>query len=159
MGRVRIVGACIVAFGVAACAEARTEEAPRQLAQVAMSTDTVVVWKSPTCGCCNDWVEHMRANGFPVVTHDTDEMEPIKRRLGVPAGRISCHTATVRGYTIEGHVPADLVRRLIDEKSAFAGLAVPGMPMGSPGMEGPYSQRYDVLAFDRNGNVQVYDRR
>lgn len=159
MARVRIIAASIVALATAACAEARTEAAPRELAQATMSTDTVVVWKSPTCGCCNDWVDHMRANGFPVVTHDTDELEPIKRRLGVPPGRISCHTATVRGYTIEGHVPADLVRRLIDEESEFLGLVLPGMPMGSPGMEGPYSQRYDVLAFDRDGNVQVYDRR
>jgi hypothetical protein len=121
--------------------------------------DTVVVYKSPTCGCCNAWVDHMREHGFTVVTHDTNDLEPIKRQLGVPAGRVSCHTATVRGYTLEGHVPADLVRRLIDEQSRFAGLAVPGMPIGSPGMEGIVKQEYDILAFDRDGGVQVYARR
>jgi hypothetical protein len=125
----------------------------------AAAGDTVVVYKSPTCGCCNAWVDHMREHGYTVVTHDTTDLEPIKRQLGVPAGRVSCHTATVRGYTIEGHVPADLIRKLIDEKSRFAGLAVPGMPMGSPGMEGVVKQKYDVIAFDRDGRVEVYARR
>jgi hypothetical protein len=125
----------------------------------ASAADTVIVYKSPTCGCCTKWVDHMRDSGFTVFARDTSDLEPIKRRLGVPAGRVSCHTATVRGYTIEGHVPADLIRKLIDEKSRYAGLAVPGMPMGSPGMEGLMKQDYDVLAFDRDGNVEVYARR
>ena len=77
----------------------------------------------------------------------------------MPAGRISCHTATVRGYTIEGHVPADLIRRMLDEQPAIRGLAVPGMPMGSPRMEGIYRQDYDVLAFDSAGSVTVYAKR
>jgi hypothetical protein len=121
--------------------------------------DTVVVYKSPTCGCCTKWVDHMREDGFTVVAHDTTDLEPIKRQLGVPAGHVSCHTATVRGYTLEGHVPADLIRKLIDEKSRYAGLAVPGMPMGSPGMEGIVKQQYDVLAFDKDGKVEAYARR
>jgi hypothetical protein len=83
----------------------------------------------------------------------------MKRELGVPAGRISCHTATVRGYTVEGHVPADLIRRMIDERAPIRGLAVPGMPMGSPGMEGLIKQDYDVLAFDSTGVVSVYAKR
>lgn len=126
----------------------------------ALPADTVVVYKTPTCGCCNKWVDHIEENGFAVVTHDLDNLETTKRTLGVPAGRFSCHTATVNGYTIEGHVPADLIRRLIDSKPrGVKGLAVPGMPMGSPGMEGIIRQEYDVLSFDEKGNVEVYERR
>lgn len=130
-----------------------------QAGQVVASNDTVVVYKTPTCGCCGAWVDHVREQGFPVVTHDLDDLSDIKRDLGVPAGRISCHTATVRGYTIEGHVPADLIRRMLDEQPAIRGLAVPGMPMGSPGMEGLIKQDYDVLAFDSAGAVTVYAKR
>ena len=128
----------------------------------ALTADTIVVYKSPTCGCCNKWVDHIEENGFVAVTHDLDNasIETTKRTLGVPAGRVSCHTATVGGYTIEGHVPADLIRRLIAENPrGVRGLAVPGMPMGSPGMEGIISQQYDVLSFDEQGNVEVYERR
>jgi hypothetical protein len=127
--------------------------------QIVASSDTVVVYKTPTCGCCNAWVDHVREHGFPVVTHDLDDLTDIKRDLGVPAGRISCHTATVRGYTVEGHVPADLIRRMIDERAPIRGLTVPGMPMGSPGMEGLIKQDYDVLAFDSAGVVSVYAKR
>lgn len=123
-------------------------------------TDTLVVYKQPTCGCCNDWVEHVKENGFAVVTHDLPDLTETKRELGVPAGRTSCHTATVRGYTIEGHVPADLIHRLISENPRGArGLTVPGMPIGSPGMEGIIKQDYEVLLFDDEGNVQVYAER
>lgn len=122
--------------------------------------DTIIVYKSPTCGCCRKWVDHVEENGFAVVTHDLDDLSSTKRELGVPAGRVSCHTATVRGYTIEGHVPADLIRKLIAESPAgVRGLAVPGMPAGSPGMEGLFAQEYDVLAFDAEGNVEVYAHR
>lgn len=127
--------------------------------QIVASADTVVVYKTPTCGCCNAWVDHVREHGFPVVTHDLDDLADIKRDLGVPAGRISCHTATVRGYTVEGHVPADLIRRMIDERAPIRGLTVPGMPMGSPGMEGLIKQDYDVLAFDSAGVVSAYAKR
>lgn len=128
--------------------------------KTAVAPDTVVVYKTPTCGCCNKWVDHIEENGFVVVAHDLDNLEATKRTLGVPAGRFSCHTATVRGYTIEGHVPADLIRRLIAENPrGVRGLTVPGMPMGSPGMEGIIRQEYDVLSFDEQGNVEVYERR
>jgi hypothetical protein len=121
--------------------------------------DTIVVYKTPTCGCCNDWVDHVKDHGFTVVAHDLNDLSQIKRQLGVPAGRISCHTAVVRGYTVEGHVPADLIQRMLAEKPRFRGLTVPGMPMGSPGMEGPWKDDYDVLSFDEHGNVEVYARR
>lgn len=126
----------------------------------ATTADTIVVYKTPTCGCCSKWVDHIEENGFVAVTHDLDNLETTKRTLGVPAGHASCHTATVGGYTIEGHVPADLIRRLIAENPrGVRGLAVPGMPMGSPGMEGIIRQEYDVLSFDEQGNVEVYERR
>ena len=123
------------------------------------AVDTVVVYKTPTCGCCSQWVEHMRENGFIVVAHDLENLEPIKRQLGVPAGRVACHTARVGGYTLEGHVPADLVRRMLEESPRFKGLIVPGKPMGAPGMEGPRSEPYQVLSYDDAGTVEVYAER
>jgi hypothetical protein len=121
--------------------------------------DTIDVWKDPNCGCCKNWVEHMRKHGFAVVIHDTPDMTPIKQARGVGADVASCHTAVVGDYTIEGHVPADLVRRLLTEKPRIAGLAVPGMPMGSPGMEGGMKERYDVIAFGTDGSRSVYATR
>lgn len=120
---------------------------------------TVTVYKSPTCGCCRNWVDHMREHGFEVVVHDTTALDGIKDEHGVATALRSCHTALVDGYVLEGHVPADVVRRLLEERPEVAGLAVPGMPMGSPGMEGPYKESYDVIAFDREGGTRVYARR
>lgn len=117
---------------------------------------TVTVYKSPSCGCCRAWVDHMREAGFHVVAIDTADVNPIKAKHGVANDLASCHTATVGGYVLEGHVPAADVKRLLHEKPAIVGLAVPGMPMGSPGMEGPISQRYDVVAFDRGGRRSVF---
>ena len=163
-----LLGICAVALTAltaAACRGDGTGDARVARANTAgdaAPADTMVVYKSPTCGCCNNWVDHVKENGFAVVTHDISDAEltETKRQLGVPAGRISCHTATVRGYTIEGHVPADLIHRLISEGPVgVRGLAVPGMPIGSPGMEGVITQNYDVLAFDEAGNVEVYAQR
>lgn len=119
----------------------------------------VTVYKSPACGCCRNWVVHLRTHGFRVETHDVDDVRPVKARHGVPAGLESCHTAVVGGYAVEGHVPADLVHRLLRERPRVAGIAVPGMPMGSPGMEGPRKDEYDVLTFDRDGKTAVYAKR
>ena len=102
----------------------------------AQAPTPVEVWKTPTCGCCEDWVKHMRDNGFAVTTHDVSDTGPIRRNAGM-ADHGSCHTAVVGGYAIEGHVPASDVRRLLLEKPEAAGLAAPGMPLGSPGMDGP----------------------
>jgi hypothetical protein len=160
MIRLRAGGAILLSLVVAACGRGDTANPQPSPASIAASAnDTIVVYKTPTCGCCNDWVDHVKEHGFPVVTHDLDQLDGVKRQLGVPAGMISCHTATVRGYTVEGHVPADLIRKMIDERAAFRGLTVPGMPVGSPGMEGPWKQDYDVLAFDDRGNTTVYARR
>ncbi len=107
----------------------------------------VIVFRDPGCGCCHKWVEHLEANGFAVTVHDTPDMTAVKARLGVPPEVASCHTAEVGGYVIEGHVPAVAIRRLLAEKPQGRGLAVPGMPVGSPGMEGGVPVTYEVLLF------------
>jgi hypothetical protein len=119
----------------------------------------LVVYKDPNCGCCKKWVEHMQQAGFRVETHDTSGVDGIKDQAGVPTGVRSCHTGMVGGYAIEGHVPAEAVRRLLREHPAgVAGLAVPGMVTGSPGMEGPDPQHYDVIAFTKDGHTSVYEK-
>lgn len=121
---------------------------------------SVDVFKSATCGCCAKWVDHMRAAGFTMHVSDLPEAElrKIKARYGVPASAHSCHTARVGSFTIEGHVPAAEVKRLLKEKLEVVGLAVPGMPLGSPGMEvsGVRAQPYEVLTFDKQGTTKVY---
>jgi len=119
---------------------------------------TITVYKSPTCGCCKKWVSHLESNHFKVIAHDTLDMDKVKRELGVPASLGSCHTAVINGYIIEGHVPASAIQRLLKEKPAVAGLAVPGMPMGSPGMEGPRKDPYNALVFNRSGDAAIYER-
>lgn len=126
--------------------------------QKTMAAD-IVVYKSPTCGCCGKWVEHMEQAGFSVDVENMNDVAPVKRKLGVPARMQSCHTAKVGDYLVEGHVPADLVRRMLDEKPDIKGLAVPGMPMGSPGMEGPRKDPYNVIAVGKDGGYRVYARR
>jgi hypothetical protein len=116
----------------------------------------VTVYKDPDCGCCKNWVEHLIKHGYTVNARDTREMADIKESLGVPVTLHSCHTAVVNGYLIEGHVPAGDIDRLLAQKPKIAGLAVPGMPMGSPGMEGPRSQHYTVLAFDKAGKTTAF---
>lgn len=117
----------------------------------------ITVYKSPTCGCCAKWIDHLEQNGFDVTAHNTSDLESIKRQNGVNPHLASCHTALVNGYVIEGHVPADSIKRLLREKPTAAGLAVPGMPMGSPGMEGPRKDPYNVLLFNRSGDIAIYD--
>jgi hypothetical protein len=117
----------------------------------------VVVHKSESCGCCKVWVEHMQSAGFPVKVQNTDNLGPIKERVGVPHGLGSCHTAEVEGYFIEGHVPAADVQRLLTEKPKGKGLTVPGMPIGSPGMEqGDRVDPYEVLLVHEDGGTSVY---
>ena len=119
----------------------------------------VTVYKSPTCGCCNAWIDHLEENGFTVKVHDHQDMAPIKQQIGVPYELRSCHTAKVGDYVLEGHVPADLVVEMLTKKPAIKGLAVPGMPMGSPGMEGPRKDPYDVVTFTDDGTTTVYASR
>lgn len=116
----------------------------------------VHVYKSPTCGCCRLWVDYMRSRGYEVAVSDVSDVTEVKREIGVPSGVSSCHTALVGGYFVEGHVPAEDVARLLAERPDVAGLAVPGMPVGSPGMEGPNPQPYSVLAVRKNGRLEVF---
>ncbi|HKK27160.1 MAG TPA: DUF411 domain-containing protein [Gemmatimonadota bacterium] len=120
----------------------------------------VEVVKSPTCGCCEMWVDHMRDAGFRVKVRDVDyaTLTASRAGAGVPGDLSSCHTATVDGYTIEGHVPAADVRRLLAERPHIRGLSAPGMPGGSPGMESAPAERYDVVAFDASGRRSVWAR-
>jgi hypothetical protein len=119
------------------------------------------VWKDPSCGCCKDWVAHMEANGFKVTVHETGN-NAIRARLGIDKKYGSCHTAVVGKYAIEGHVPASDVHRLLKEKPTAIGLAAPGMPVGSPGMDGPvYGGRrdeYSVMLLARDGTASVYHK-
>lgn len=125
-------------------------------ARTAEAAPVITVYKTPTCGCCKSWVEHLRKQGFEVKTIDREDLTLIKQQQGVPEPLSACHTAIVEGYTIEGHVPADVIRKLLKERPPVVGLAVPGMPMGSPGMEGPTSQPYEVYTFGRSGPKDIY---
>ena len=120
----------------------------------------IEVFKSPTCGCCSKWVEYMRKNGFEVRATNVTDLSTVKKTHSVPENLLSCHTATVGGYAIEGHVPAADVRRLLKERPAVAGIAVPDMPAGSPGMEveGVKAQPFNVISFDKAGKTQVFAR-
>ena len=120
---------------------------------------SIEVWKSPTCGCCNDWITHLEDNGFSVTSYDEGATDAMIR-LGVPFRYGSCHTAEIDGYAIEGHVPAREILRLLKERPEAIGLSVPAMPRGSPGMDGPMyggaEDPYDVLLIDRDGQATVF---
>ena len=133
--------------------------AVRPLAAYARPPQPILIYKSPTCGCCTKWVDHLVAAGFEPTVRDVPDVTPLKRELGLPLRLASCHTAVVSGYVVEGHVPADLVQRMVEEKPQALGLAVPGMPIGSPGMEGPNPERYQVLLVARSGSTSVYATR
>ena len=139
--------------------DARAQDAAVTLPTALVGADapTMTVFKSPTCGCCAMWVEHMEAAGFTVETRDRDDMAAVKDSLGLPSDLASCHTGVVDGYVVEGHVPAEHVARLLDERPEALGLSVPGMPIGSPGMEmGDRRDPYDVLVVDRAGEAAVF---
>ena len=116
----------------------------------------IEVYKSASCGCCHGWVDHLRASGFIVNTHDVANPSDYREKFGMPNQLGSCHTAMVQGYVVEGHVPAAEIKRLLAERPKARGLAVPAMPLGSPGMEGPRSDPYDVLLVRMDGNYSVY---
>ena len=145
--RVALAGLAAMALPHWAVAQ-RRDEAP-----------LVEVWKSPSCGCCKDWIAHIEANGFRTKIHDTGNTA-MRKQLGIDIKLGSCHTARVAGYAFEGHVPAQDIKRLLKERPAAIGLTVPGMPIGSPGMDGPayggQSDPYDVLLIARNGTTSVY---
>ena len=160
MRRVSIFAALALA---AACGNADAAPEAGDEAFATAATDqvlpTLLVYKTATCGCCAGWVEHMRQAGFTVDARDlpnNTELMRVKVDAGVPGAMATCHTALVDGYVVEGHVPAEQVKRLLAERPEVAGIAVPGMPIGSPGMEGPGAQPYRVLSFDAQGGSAVF---
>jgi len=116
----------------------------------------ITVFKTPTCGCCGKWVEHLRANGFAPDVTELDDLAEVQAKYKVPAEARSCHTAFVGGYVVEGHVPASEIRKLLREEPAVLGIAAPGMPPGSPGMESSAARPYDVVTFDKAGKLKVF---
>lgn len=128
------------------------------LAVAAEPLPPVTVYKSPTCGCCIAWVEHLEENGFTVNVVNQRDVVPDKVHFGVPEPLYSCHTARVDGYTVEGHVPAADIKRLIEERPAVSGIAVPGMPQGSPGMETGHVESYSVISYTEDGVTAEFSR-
>ncbi len=128
---------------------AATLIAPRSFALA--ETAAILVHKDPNCGCCTGWVQHLKDAGFTVTVEETAQLPAVRKRLGVPGDLAACHTAEIAGYVIEGHVPALAVRQLLEKRPAAVGLAVPGMPAGSPGMEGGTPRKYDVVLFGATG--------
>ncbi len=121
---------------------------------------SMTVYKESTCGCCKEWIKHVKKHGFTVKVVEMSDVTPVKRSSGVPLAFGSCHTALVGKYVVEGHVPADLILRMLTEKAAIVGLAVPGMPIGSPGMEQDgIVQKYNVMAWTADGRSRVYASR
>ena len=139
--------AAVVIGAAAICAQVVFAQAP-----------AISVLRDPGCGCCLNWVAHLQKAGFKVTIAESPEMQAVKNRRGVPPAARSCHTGVVDGYVIEGHVPAADIQRLLKERPAIVGLAVPGMPAGSPGMEvsSGHVQPYDVVAFDKSGKTTVF---
>ena len=133
-------------------------ENPQDTALTQSPSAAISVYKTPTCGCCTKWVDHLREKGFTVETHDQPSLTALKQEHGIPRGAEACHTALVDGYVIEGHVPAREIARLLEERPNVRGLVVPGMPLGSPGMEADRTDPYSVLAFDDKGRVSTFAR-
>ena len=123
------------------------------------ATPEVKVYLRPTCGCCGIWVEHMQKAGFKVTREPRQDLESVPERQRVPAQLRTCHTAVIGNYLVEGHVPVDLVQKMLKERPKIAGIAVPGMPIGSPGMEGPNPRPYSIVAFTADGTTTEYARR
>jgi hypothetical protein len=124
--------------------------------KVSEDMPAIVVYKTAACGCCNGWVEHLREAGFTVDARDVRDLMSVKRDAGVPVAMSSCHTALVDGYVVEGHVPAEHVARMVAERPEIVGIAVPGMPIGSPGMEGSNPEPYQVLTIGHDGSSEVF---
>ena len=118
--------------------------------------EDVVVYKDPSCECCGRWVDHMRRNGFSVAVSNVEDMDTVKRQAGIPEAMDSCHTAYIGDYLVEGHVPAADIRRMLTDRPAIKGLAVPGMPSSAPGMDSPEREPFTVLAFSTSGMTRVF---
>lgn len=145
-----VLVAAVGALGLttAAVQEARSENSAKK--------PTITVYKDPSCGCCKNWIQYLVKHGYKVDAKDTPDMQGVKQTLGIPSELAACHTAVVNGYLIEGHVSAEDIDRLLAQKPKIAGIAVPGMPGSSPGMDGPRTKPYQVLSFDKTGKTAVF---
>lgn len=155
----RLLPAALILLLAALAACAVEPAADTQTTAPAAGTVPVItVYQTPTCGCCGGWIEYMTRNGYSIQVESVDDMAAVKQRYNIPAQLQSCHTAVVDGYIVEGHVPAEAIVRLLAERPDVAGITVPGMPAGAPGMEveGTPAQPFDVLTFDTNGNTEVF---
>ncbi|MDA1080751.1 MAG: DUF411 domain-containing protein [Gemmatimonadetes bacterium] len=161
-GRGIVIGAALFALallaGVTVWQGTQQSRTHATLAEAGLGDVAMTVYKSPTCECCGKWIAIMRKEGFTIDVVDRVDMSPIKSRLGVPNSAVSCHTATIGDYVVEGHVPAADILRVLTDRPPVVGIAVPGMPTGSPGMDGP-SVRYTVVSFDRNGELKTFAER
>ncbi len=168
----RVALTLLTSIGIAACSTAAEETRTGDSSTASLSpapgartgaalnpadSSLITVYKTPTCGCCAEWVDHMREHGFRVAVTDVAQLAPVKRTYAVPSDVATCHTGVIGGYFVEGHVPAEDVRRLLRERPDVIGIAVPGMPQGSPGMEqGAPAEKYDVVAIARDGSRKVW---
>ena len=149
----------MIRYAVLAMAVAAPVLAAQTATKKAAPAQAIVVYKTATCGCCGKWVDHLKAAGFAPTVHTVPTMDDAPMRKQIPTPLRSCHTATLEGYLVEGHVPADVIRKLLKEKPRVEGIAVPGMPAGSPGMESPNPQGYDVVTFDAAGKTAVFAKK
>lgn len=145
--------ALVAALSTLALTTAAVRDLPGRSAE---KKPVITVYKDPGCSCCKNWIQYLAKHGYRVDAKDTPDMAGIKRTLGVPERLTACHTALVNGYLIEGHVSAEDIDRLLAQKPRIAGIAVPGMPVGSPGMDAPRTKRYQVIAFDKAGKTTVF---
>lgn len=155
-----------LAFLSAACGSPRSDATPDSPPAAVVASEpalpagtdtaTLVVYKEATCPCCNAWVDYMRSNGFRVVTYNATDLDAVKQKHNIASNLQSCHTTEVGGYFVEGHVPVDLVRKLLAERPRIAGITAPGMPVGSPGMEVGPPEPYDILSVDSAGRTAIY---
>lgn len=151
-----LVSTAVALTGCAIAQSPTTQPVSDTVEHMAMGSE-ITVFRSPTCGCCGQWIEYMEAAGFTVRDNMTEDMTAIKEQYGIPANLASCHTTLVDGYVVEGHIPAEDVQRLLVEKPDIAGIAVPGMPIGSPGMEsGDYVEPYTVFTFEADGTTAAF---
>jgi hypothetical protein len=151
----RLLGTAALAVALIAPADAGQGPAKK----TGPAPQAIVVYKTATCGCCGKWVDHLKAAGFAPTVHTLQTMDEAPVRKRIPTPLRSCHTATLEGYLVEGHVPADVIRKLLKEKPRVEGIAVPGMPAGSPGMESNTPEPYDVVTFDATGKTTVFAKK
>jgi hypothetical protein len=147
------LAALVAALSTLALTTAAVRDLP---VNAAAKKPTITVYKDPNCGCCKNWIQYLTKHGYKVDAKDSPDMQQIKRTLGVPGALAACHTGVVNGYVIEGHVSAEDIDRLLAQKPKIAGIAVPGMPGSSPGMDGPRTKAYQVLSFDKAGKTAVF---